>query len=281
MCPHCDLAMSYHASDRTLKCHTCGEVIQNIYECPSCKSKSGFSNFGFGTQRLEEELTKRYPNKKIIRMDADTTMRKNSHERLLETFANGNADILVGTQMIAKGLDYPNVTLVGVLNGDTGLNRSDYRSVEATFDLIVQASGRSGRSDKPGEVVVQVFDENHYAIKTALQQDYKAFFSYEMQFRHVGGYPPYNYMISVMVLDKDKNKTKEWTKKIRQELNGDYKVLGPSELIRIKDTYRYRILIKGKNLEQMKIEVGSVVKKITQQSGCPQVKVDVNPMILE
>ncbi|MEG0076935.1 MAG: primosomal protein N' [Anaerorhabdus sp.] len=281
MCPHCELAMSYHASDKTLKCHTCGEVIRNIHECPTCKSKAGFSTFGFGTQRLEEELQQRFKESRILRMDADTTSKKNSHERLLQMFEDGKADILVGTQMIAKGLDYPRVTLVGVLNADAGLNRSDYRSVESTFDLIVQASGRSGRSELAGEVVLQVFDEEHYAIQTALRQDYVSFFNCEMKFRHAGGYPPYNYMISILVQDMNQDKAKKIVKEIHNELKGDFKILGPSTLLRIKDTYRYRILIKGKDLEKMKDCVRSVVREKCAIGGCPTIKVDVNPMILD
>lgn len=281
MCPHCDLAMSYHASDKTLKCHTCGEVIRHIQSCPACKSNAGFSTFGFGTQRLEEELQHRFPTSRIIRMDADTTSKKNSHENLLKQFEEGKADILVGTQMIAKGLDYPRVTLVGVLNADAGLSRTDYRSIETTFDLIVQASGRSGRSDLPGEVVLQVFDEEHYAIQTAIKQDYDSFFQHEMKFRHAGGYPPYNYMISILVQDKNIEKAKRVAKEIRDELKGDYKILGPSTLLKLKDTYRYRVLIKGKDLEMMKESVRLVVRKKSSVSGCPTIKVDVNPMILE
>ncbi|MEG1461707.1 MAG: primosomal protein N', partial [Anaerorhabdus sp.] len=280
-CPHCDVALSYHASDRSLKCHTCGTTIRQVSECPKCHSHSGFSAFGFGTQKLEEEILKLYPHARVLRMDADTTSKKNSHETYLEAFANKQADILIGTQMIAKGLDYPDVTLVGVLNADAGLNRIDYRSTEVTFDLIVQASGRSGRSEHQGEVILQVFDDNHYTIQTAIRQDYVSFFNQEMQFRKAGGYPPYTYMIAILVQDRDNDKVKKWARKIKQNLQGDFKILGPSELLKMKDLYRMRLLLKGRNSQELKAEVSRVVKECVKERGCPTIKVDVNPMILD
>lgn len=280
-CPHCDVALSYHAHDRQLKCHTCGTSLTMVHHCPKCHSISGFSAFGFGTQKLAEEISKLFPHARIVRMDADTTSKKNSHETLLETFASKQADILIGTQMIAKGLDYPDVTLVGVLNADAGLNRIDYRSTEMTFDLIVQASGRSGRSDSPGEVILQVFDEKHYAIQTAIRQDYVSFFHHEMQFRKAGGYPPYTYLTAILIQDRDVDKVKKWSRKIKDNLQGDFKVLGPSELLKIKDLYRMRVLLKGKNQNELKSVVSKVVKECIQERGCPTIKVDVNPMILD
>lgn len=280
-CPHCDVALSYHAYDRQLKCHTCGTSLRMVHDCPKCHAKSGFSAFGFGTQKLAEEIARLFPQARIIRMDADTTSKKNSHATLLETFANRQADILIGTQMIAKGLDYPNVTLVGVLNADAGLNRVDYRSTEMTFDLIVQASGRSGRSDHPGEVVLQVFDEKHYAIQTAIRQDYVSFFNHEMQFRKAGGYPPYTFLTAILVQDRDLEKVKKWARKIKADLQGDFKILGPSELLKMKDMFRMRILLKGRNQQILKAEVNRVIKECIQERGCPTIKVDVNPMILD
>lgn len=280
-CPHCDVALSYHASDHSLKCHTCGTTIRHVNECPKCHSHSGFSAFGFGTQKLEEEIHQLYPQARVLRMDADTTSRKNSHETYLEAFANKQADILIGTQMIAKGLDYPDVTLVGVLNADAGLNRIDYRSTEVTFDLIVQASGRSGRSEHQGEVILQVFDDSHYTIQTAIRQDYGSFFNQEMQFRRAGGYPPYTYMVAILIQDRDNDKVKTWARKIKQNLQGDFKILGPSELLKMKDLYRVRLLLKGRNNQEMKTEVSRVIKECIKERGCPTIKVDVNPMILD
>ncbi|MBR2825683.1 MAG: primosomal protein N', partial [Solobacterium sp.] len=189
-CPHCDIAMSYHREDKMMKCHTCGTSIRVSYECKNCGSREGFMKYGFGTERLEEELQASFKDAKLLRMDRDTTTKKNSHKDILERFGNHEADILLGTQMIAKGLDYPDVTLVGVVNGDEGLTRTDYRSCEVTFDLLMQAAGRSGRSDVEGEVVLQVYDPNHYAVVCAANQDYETIFQYEMKYRHEGLYPP-------------------------------------------------------------------------------------------
>ncbi|MBE6129886.1 MAG: primosomal protein N', partial [Erysipelotrichaceae bacterium] len=162
-CPHCDLAMSWHHDIKMLKCHTCGTMLHTPSSCPVCGSREGFMSYGFGTQRLQEETERAFPGARILRMDADTTSRRNAHAKILSAFADHQADILLGTQMIAKGLDYPDVTLVGIVNGDEGLSRTDFRSCEVTFDLLMQASGRSGRGDKHGEVVMQVYDPGHYA----------------------------------------------------------------------------------------------------------------------
>lgn len=281
MCKHCDVAMSYHADTKNLKCHTCGATSSIPRICPSCNHQDGFASFGFGTQRLEEEIKNMFPEARCIRMDADTTSKKNSHENLLKRFENHECDILIGTQMIAKGLDYPNVTLVGVLNADSGLNRSDYRSVETTYDLIVQASGRSGRSIHPGKVLLQVFDEKHYAIQTAIHHDYKKFFLQEMQFRKAGGYPPYNYLIAILVQDKDLAHARKVAMSLKEKMQGEFKILGPSELTKIKDYSRIRILLKGKDIELLKRITANAVNATMKESGRAVIKVDVNPLVLD
>lgn len=279
LCPHCDIAMSYHRDERLLKCHTCGYQTPVPAACPKCGSTAGFTSQGYGTERLEQEVQKKFPAARILRMDADTTGRKDSHEKILTAFARGEADILLGTQMIAKGLDYPHVTLVGILNGDEGLNRTDFRSCETTFDLLMQAAGRSGRAEEEGEVVFQVYDSSHYAVQCAARQDYVSFFRREMQFRHAGGYPPYTYLISLIVQGKDSrhvNVTALW---VKQHLNGSFKTIGVIGLLKINDLCRSRILLKGRDLEEMRRAVRDLLAADAARGG--ELRIDVSPMVLD
>lgn len=282
MCPHCDLALSYHRSENALKCHCCGYAAPLIRECPKCHSHD-FTMLGVGTQRLVEEVEKTFPVARVIRMDADTTSRKNSHQKILEKIEHHEADILVGTQIIAKGIDYPDVTLVGIINGDAGLNRSDFRSVETTFQLIVQSAGRSGRATKPGEVVIQAYDPDHYAIQYGSQQDYLGFFAKEMNYRHLSNNPPYSYLISIVFSDPDKNRAvreiHQFTAWLKEEKAG--KVLGPSELFKLQDSYRFRLVLKGKNRSEMIEAVSRCHQLSLKQRMKSRIKVDTSPMMLE
>lgn len=280
MCPHCDLALSYHRQERLLKCHTCGYQMRVPAVCPSCGAREGYSAYGFGTEKLEQEVQAAFPEASILRMDADTTGRKNAHAKILNAFGRHEADILLGTQMIAKGLDYPDVTLVGILNGDEGLSRTDYRSCELTFDLLMQASGRSGRSEEPGEVVLQVFDPDHYAVQCAAHQDYDTFFAKEMQFRHAGMYPPYTYLIAITVSDADEaagNRTALW---LKNSLHGTYKTIGVITLLKIQDRFRFRILLKGRDLEEMRKDVRALFRT-EEYRKAKDIRIDVNPMTLD
>ncbi len=280
ICPHCDIAMSYHREERVMKCHTCGTILPVPRVCPECGSTAGYTSYGFGTQRLEETLQEAFPDARLLRMDADTTSRKNSHQKILEQFGRHEADILLGTQMIAKGLDYPDVTLVGVLNGDDGLNRTDYRSCETTFDLLMQAGGRSGRAEEPGEVVYQVYNADHYAIQCAARQDYETFFRYEMQFRHAGQYPPYTYLIALTFTDKNEKKAEETARWYDQNLQGEFRKIGVISLNKIQDRYRKRILLKGKDLAKMKEAVAELLER-SESRYTKDVRIDVNPMVLD
>lgn len=280
-CPHCDVALSYHKDDHRLKCHICGESYPADPICPTCGQKQ-WRFLGVGTQRLQEEVERLFPNAKVLRLDADTSSRKGAHEKILSAFERHEADILVGTQMISKGLDYPNVTLVGVLQADALLSRSDYRCVEMTFDLLVQASGRSGRGIQDGEVILQAYDASHYGIQTAAKQDYLSFFHQEMHYRHLGQYPPYTYFISLVLSMKDKmeaykqaHEIKDWF--VQQNLQ----VLGPSELLKRQDLERYRILLRGKDLEYMKQLVHVWKKEQQKQKKRLLVSIDVNPLYLD
>ncbi|MFG6118189.1 primosomal protein N' [Thalassobacillus sp. B23F22_16] len=250
-CPHCDIALTYHRKQERLKCHYCGFEEPLPSRCPECESES-IRYFGTGTQKVEENLQQLLPEAKVVRMDVDTTRRKGAHEKLLSQFGRGEADILLGTQMIAKGLDFQNVTLVGVLTADSLLNLPDFRSAEKTFQLLTQVSGRAGRHLKPGEVVVQTYTPEHYSIELASQYDYDQFFNHEMKLRKAFQYPPFYYLTLITVSHPNQLKAQEVTQKICKFLKGKLSdsstILGPtpSALARIKDRYRYQCMIKYK-----------------------------------
>lgn len=234
-----------------MKCHYCGheEAIPNI--CPQCHSAS-IRYFGTGTQKVEEELVKHFPHARVLRMDRDTTRRKGSHQRILKQFGKGQADILLGTQMIAKGLDFPKITLVGVLNADSSLNFPDFRSGEKTFQLLTQVSGRAGRGDRPGEVVVQSYNPDHYAIQMAKHHDYDRFFKYEMNYRHRANYPPYYYVTRLSVSHQDERqawfKIYEMKAEVEKTLSNQAILLGPTPhaIARTQNKYHFQLLIKYK-----------------------------------
>lgn len=196
-CPHCDVSLSEHLGGK-LVCHYCGYERSGVKRCPECGSKY-ILGFRAGTQQIEEALHKEFPGAKALRMDADSTRTKDSYEEILNAFANGEADILLGTQMIVKGHDFPNVTLVGILAADLSLHMNDYRAGERTFQLLTQAAGRAGRGKRAGEVVIQTYDPGHYSIVHAARQDYKGFYEEEMMYREMMLYPPAAHMLAIQV----------------------------------------------------------------------------------
>ena len=200
-CPNCDISLTLHMDTKTMNCHYCGFSKEIPHVCPNCQSRS-IRYYGTGTQKAYDELAELFPQASILRMDVDTTRKKGSHQALLEQFGKGEADILLGTQMIAKGLDFPNVTLVGVLNADTALNLPDFRSSERTFQLLTQVAGRAGRAEKAGQVLIQSYNPQHYAIRFAKDQDYEGFYAYEMGIRRQLGYPPYYFTIGITLSHK-------------------------------------------------------------------------------
>ncbi|MDQ0245629.1 primosomal protein N' (replication factor Y) [Bacillus fengqiuensis] len=250
-CPHCEISLTYHRYNHLLKCHYCGHEQQADVTCPECSSDH-IRYFGTGTQKVEEELLKLLPQARVIRMDVDTTGRKGAHERLLNQFGEQKAQILLGTQMIAKGLDFPNVTLVGVLSADTMLHLPDFRSSEKTFQLLTQVSGRAGRHHLPGEVVIQTYTPEHYSIQLASMHDYDGFYQQEMMTRKLHQYPPFYYAALITVSHEELTKVVAVTDKIaqflRQKLSNQTIVLGPvaSPIARVKDRYRYQCMIKYK-----------------------------------
>lgn len=280
MCPHCDKPLVLHKEKNTLNCHLCGTVLKRIYACPQCQGK--LSGSGFGTQMLEEKVARLFPNARLIRMDADTTTRKDAHEKLLKAFEDHEADILLGTQMISKGLDFENVTLVGILQGDAMLARSDYRSAELTFDLLTQAGGRSGRGHTDGKVLIQVYDKKHYAIQCALKQDYDSFFRHEMQYRHLAGYPPYTYLCALTFISKNEEMALDEANHVMMLLKEkDFKVLGVSELLKIQDEKRYRICVKSKSLELLQKEIYDVYQHHRTSKSRVKLHIDMNPLTLD
>jgi len=250
-CPNCDISMTYHRHQEKIKCHYCGEESHVPANCPECQSEH-IRFFGTGTQKVEEEISKFFPAARVLRMDVDTTRKKGAHERILQQFGEGKADILLGTQMIAKGLDFPNITLVGVLSADTTLHLADFRAAEKTFQLLTQVSGRAGRHDKEGKVIVQTYTPEHYAILFAQNHDFVPFYNQEMMNRKQFAYPPFTYVVLLQFTHEDVLMTAEYAHKaanwLRQNLSNATEVIGPSasSISRLQNRYRYQCLIKYK-----------------------------------
>ena len=282
MCPNCETAMSYHKEEGVLKCHICDSVMPVPTHCPSCHS-AAWRYMGMGTQKLEEFIQIKFPQAKIIRMDADTTHKKHAHENYLRDFGKHKADILLGTQMIAKGLDFENVTLVGILNGDALLNRSDYRSAELCYDLLEQACGRSGRGEKQGEVIIQAYDTKHYAIQCAAHHDYKTFFKNEMNYRHLAGYPPYTYLTSLTFSHKQEELAYQGAQLAFSLLKAksEVRVLGPTALHKLRGECRIRILLKGKQEELLTVYAKDVYEQHLYKKQKARLDIDLSPLYLD
>ncbi|MBQ9642880.1 MAG: primosomal protein N' [Lachnospiraceae bacterium] len=252
-CPHCDVSLSLHKNGR-LVCHYCGHEEPAPKICPSCGS-SYISGFRAGTEQVEDFLKKEYPSARILRMDADSTARKGDYERILSAFANEEADILIGTQMIVKGHDFPKVTLVGILLADMSLYAGDYRAAERTFQLLTQAAGRAGRGEQPGHVVIQTYQPEHYSIVYAAQQDYQGFYREEIGYREVLSYPPAAHMLAVQVLSDSEDEALGTAGDLRGLVREDpaLTVIGPAAASygRLKDLYRFAVYIKSGNYDKL------------------------------
>ncbi|KRK13552.1 primosomal protein N [Lacticaseibacillus zeae DSM 20178 = KCTC 3804] len=280
-CPNCDISLTLHMDTHTLKCHYCGHEEAIPHRCPQCGSDK-IRYFGTGTQKVEAQLQKLLPDARILRMDVDTTRRKGGHARILNAFGAHQADILLGTQMIAKGLDFPDVTLVGVINADTALGLPDFRASEKTFQLLTQVSGRAGRADKPGEVFVQTFNPDHYAIQYAKRQDYEGFFRQEMAVRHQGNYPPYFFSTKIGVSHVDETQAAKaifsLAKELHDRLSDSVIMLGPTPgpIARLKNRYIYQIVLKYKH-EPTLAETLQHILEETQQSSRQGFQVTIDP----
>ncbi len=258
MCPNCSVAYKYHYKGNFLMCHYCGKKEKVPAVCPQCGSKY-IKYFGTGTQKIEDEVKRMFPQARVLRMDFDTVSKKGSHRAILNAFANGEADILIGTQMIAKGHDFPNVTLVGIMAADVSLNVGDYRGSEVTFELITQAAGRAGRSTSKGRVIIQTYQSEHYAIKCAAKQDYEAFYKKECAVRKTMGYPPFSFVYTLLFSGKDENKLNEKMADFSNiVINNKYtfegsgikiNIIGPTEAViyKIKNEYRMTLSVKCVN----------------------------------
>ncbi|WP_083479416.1 primosomal protein N' [Liquorilactobacillus oeni] len=265
-CPNCDISLTLHLDTHSMKCHYCGHEEKIPYICPACGSKQ-IRYYGTGTQKVEKELRQLFPQARILRMDVDTTRRKGAHESILRRFGERKADILLGTQMIAKGLDYPEVTLVGVLNADTALGMADFRASERTFQLLTQVSGRAGRAQKEGKVIIQTYNPNHYALLLAQKQDYEEFFNQEMNIRHRGGYPPYFFTIQVTASALDEGnaakKIFETYTELKKVLGRNSFILGPTPkaIMRINNRYYYQLIIKYKKEPKLNACLHALLQK--------------------
>lgn len=281
-CPNCDITLTYHKSSNNLRCHYCGYTIFKEDKCPICHEEA-LNFLGLGTEKLELELSKQFPTAKIVRMDTDTTSKKGSHQAIIDKFKNHEYDILLGTQMISKGLDFPLVTLVGVINADATLNIPDFRSGERTFSLLTQVAGRSGRSMIPGEVILQTFNPDNYILNYVKENDYMKFYKYEMANRHKLNYPPYYYLCSIKITSKDYEIASREITKVRKyldkNLNSKSIVLGPTTaaMFKINNVYRFQILIKYKIDEKLN-DILRDLDKLFVLNNKANIEIDTSPI---
>ena len=283
-CEDCDISMTYHKNG-FLVCHYCGKTKQQPNLCPKCGSKY-VKFFGAGTERVEEEVRRYFKNAKILRMDIDTTRAKDSHEKIYNTFKAREADILIGTQMVSKGLDFPNVTLVGILAADMSLNLPDYRAAERSFQIITQVAGRAGRGDKEGEVIVQTYTPEHYSLQYAKKYNYEGFYEKEFTIRAMMGYPPFGRILLINGTGKNENELKNQMiylgKRVKEKAEefGGLEVLGPTPCIiyRIKENYRWQIIVKGEFSAKFSKSIKDILyDKANNVYNDIRVSMDINP----
>lgn len=279
-CPNCDITLTYHKISNNLRCHYCGYATNKPIICPSCGEKS-LNDLGTGTEKIEEELNRFIPGVRILRMDFDTTSHKGSHEKMINDFGEGKYDVLLGTQIVAKGLDFENVTLVGVINADTSLNIPNFRSSEQTFSLLSQVAGRSGRSKKTGEVIIQTYNPDHYAIECVKRNDYLDFFNKEMYIRRKLNYPPFYFIIYVRVNGKKEDvcyKEALKIKRVFEKYLDKTIILGPTSAFRVNNVYRYGITLKYKKQDNM-IEILEKIIDVYKSNRLVTIDVNFNPII--
>lgn len=280
-CPNCDITLTYHKTSGMMRCHYCGYASKKLEVCPACKEKS-IKQMGVGTEKLEEKIKEEFPLAKVLRMDADATSKKGSHNKIISSFNTGEYNVLVGTQMISKGLNFPCVTLVGVINADVSLNIPNFRSSEQTFSLLDQVIGRSGRADKEGEAVIQTFNPDHYSIICASNHDYKSFFNHEMYVRKKLNYPPFCFITLVKISSKDFNYGIGEAKKISNYLRQNLKntsVLGPSiaSVLKVNNNYNFSVILKYKKEEKLYYFLNQIIK-IYEGNAKIKVSLDFDPI---
>ncbi len=279
-CPNCDVSLTYHKPNQKLKCHYCGFESFILKRCPSCQSEE-LRFFGLGTQKVEEYLQSQFPSARIMRMDVDTTSRKGSHQELIAAFERKEADILIGTQMVGKGLDFPDVTLVGVLAADLMLHLSDFKAAERTFQLLTQVAGRAGRHELEGEVLIQTYSPEHYVMKCVVEQNYYKFYAEEMKMRRRFGYPPYYYLASVMMSSEDYNELIRACDKVNQylrnQLGHSCLIIGPTMpyVGRINQRFRMYFMIKYKQEPRLRAILAQLLSYF--QEGAVSLSLDYYP----
>jgi len=279
-CPRCSTSLIYYMKDEKLRCNHCGYTSEAPVICPKCQS-SQIKFFGGGTQRIEQEVAKVVPTARILRLDRDTVTKKGSYENIIRSFISGSADILIGTQMVTKGLDIGSVTLVGVVAADIGLNLPDFRAAEHTFQLLTQVAGRAGRHKLAGKVIVQTYDPEHYAIMFASKHDYEGFYEEEIKTRKSLGYPPFGSLINVVVHGESEKSveqvSKELVKFLKKRLPAD-EVFGPAKapIVKLKNNFRYQILLKGSKIDSMRKAVVESTASIVKLGGV-RISIDVDP----
>ncbi|MEE9259828.1 MAG: primosomal protein N' [Candidatus Scalindua sediminis] len=286
-CKKCDISLTYHKKKDAVICHYCYSETSVPKECPECRSP-GIKFFGSGTERIEEEVRVKFPEYELFRMDSDTMKGRDSHEKVLSAFRRGDIDILLGTQMIAKGLDFPNVTLVGVLSADTIINLPDFRASERTFQLLSQVAGRTGRGSKGGQVIIQTHNPDHYSITYAASHDYEGFAKKELEYRKQLYYPPYGRLARIVLRGKKSEDVKEKSidiaSKLREAIKlckDEVEILGPAPtpIARIKDKYRWHIIVKANNFEKLQMALKKIENE-GKKSKKVQIIIDVDPYML-
>ncbi len=292
-CKHCDISLTLHQQANAYRCHYCGFSRAATSKCEFCGSAK-IRRLGLGTEKLEAVVTSIFPKARIARMDSDTTKRKGSILKLLKGLNNKTTDILVGTQMVAKGHDFPNITLVGIICADLSLSFPDFRAGERTFQLLAQVAGRAGRGDRPGRVVLQTYNPDHFSIAAARQQDFIAFYHQEIGFRKALEYPPYSRMIQLKISSKDPQETENHARMLGEQCRVlkanhsiDYQsvvIMGPIEasLTRIAGRYRWQILLKGLNAKALHQFINQLISQNPSVFTRPtvQVAIDVDPLFM-
>lgn len=285
-CPHCQVTLTYHAAHKNMLCHYCGYTQKMPETCPECQGRQ-LQMLGVGTQRVEETLEQQFPNVRILRMDVDSTQRKGAHDRILERFSRGEADILLGTQMVAKGLDFPGVTLVGVISADTGIHLPDFRASERTFQLLTQVSGRAGRGELPGEVVVQTYMPDGEAVQCAQTHDFLEFAKREIEARQILRYPPFGRMVLLLFKGRDEHDVAQkagiCAAALRAETPPDVEIMGPVQapLSRIQKTYRWQVVARSESHTHLNALARKVKQQFTpknRRGGGITVSIDVDPV---
>jgi primosomal protein N' (replication factor Y) len=285
-CPNCSVSLTYHRAAQRLLCHICGHNLAAPRECPDCQDP-GIRYAGLGTERVEETLSKLFPQARVSRMDSDTLKRKEDYRRILGDFRTGKIDILIGTQMIAKGLHFPNVTLVGIVYADQGLNQPDFRAGERTFQLLTQVAGRAGRGEVEGEVVVQAFSPFHPAIQYARQHDYLGYYEQEIEFREQLGYPPLNRVALITLKSRNEEKVQFTADHLRVELEQTCASLqrviiagpAPAPLMRAETFYRYQIMLRAPQMQALSRKLSGLLERWSPPDEVT-VTLDIDPVNL-